>query len=103
MEGSREMLIDHPYKNVTKVKCLQPAIKQFPRTPWDKEERQNGWVSSYRSDATDKLPRNQFDYYQSHIYIPEGHICSSLAIFTFGGILSRNSITLCCMLGIFQK
>ena len=32
MEGSREMIIDDPYKNATKVKCLQPAIKQFPRT-----------------------------------------------------------------------
>jgi len=44
VEGSREMIIEHPYKNGTKVDCLQPAIKQFPRTPWKKEARQNGWV-----------------------------------------------------------
>ena len=48
VEGSREMIIDQPYKNGTKVQCLQPAIKQFPRTPWNKEARQHGWVISYR-------------------------------------------------------
>ena len=44
MEGSREMIVDKPYKNTTDVDCLKPAILQFPRTPWNKEERQSGWV-----------------------------------------------------------
>ena len=44
MEGSREMIVDMPYKNTTDVDCLKPAILQFPRTPWNKEERQSGWV-----------------------------------------------------------
>ena len=52
VEGSREMIIDHPYKNTTKVNCLEPAIKQFPRTPWKKKARQNGWV---RKEYTDEL------------------------------------------------
>ena len=44
MEGSREVFMDNPYKNTTDVDCLKPAILQFPRTPWNKEERQSGWV-----------------------------------------------------------
>ena len=44
MEGSREVFVDKPYKNTTDVDCLKPAILQFPRTPWNKEERQSGWV-----------------------------------------------------------
>ena len=47
-EGSREMLLDDPYKNATNVKCLDPAIMQFPRTPWKKKERRNGWVRRYK-------------------------------------------------------
>ena len=43
-EGSREVFMDKPYKNTTDVDCLKPAILQFPRTPWNKEERQSGWV-----------------------------------------------------------
>ena len=44
MEGSREVFVDKPYKNTTDVDCLKPAILQFPRTPWNKKERQSGWV-----------------------------------------------------------
>ena len=47
-EGSREMILDDPYKNATNVKCLDPAIMQFPRTPWKKKERRNGWVRRYK-------------------------------------------------------
>ena len=43
-EGSREVFMDKPYKNTTDVDCLKPAILQFPRTPWNKKERQSGWV-----------------------------------------------------------
>merc|ERR1719210_1747405 len=52
MDGSREMIVDKPYKNTTDVDCLKPAILQFPRTPWNKKERQSGWVIMHVLVAT---------------------------------------------------